>query len=127
MTINREAKNLLLLAAVGASSFGLTVLFNAGESRPTTTPPPTPSPCEDSRRAYIASQFYAEDRLKSPSTAEFPTSRLIRVNYIGACQHQVHAYVDAQNSFGAMIRQNYYAELQYQDGDWRLIDFTFEN
>lgn len=57
--------------------------------------------------------------LKSPSTAEYPDSFLNPLNdwqvYKNNNLVTVKSYVDAQNSFGAMLRNNFIIQVQMQD------------
>jgi hypothetical protein len=62
-----------------------------------------------------------KDRLKAPATADFPWDA-VRTKELGSCRFQVEAYVDAQNSFGAMIRTRYSATMIYANDTWRLDD-----
>lgn len=78
--------------------------------------------------AYFNSQVYVQTQLKAPSTAKFPNSKdpAVVVADLGGNAAQVTAYVDAQNSFGAMIRQHYTATLKWQHDDiWKVTDFKF--
>lgn len=63
--------------------------------------------------AHTMATHYVEQRLKSPSTAKFPWYADSQVSYIGNCEFVVKSYVDAQNSFGAMLRSDYYVRLKY--------------
>lgn len=63
--------------------------------------------------AYIAAESYVTDRLKAPSTAKFGGYDPKNVLIVGPCKFFISGYVDAQNSFGAMIRNNYYVSLEY--------------
>jgi hypothetical protein len=63
--------------------------------------------------AHTMAERYVEDRLKAPSTAKFPRYAGSQVSYIGNCEFVVKSYVDAQNSFGAMLRSDYYVRLKY--------------
>ena len=88
--------------------------------------------CSNRAMAFVSSQEYVRARLKAPSTAKFPGSSdsNIKVQYIGDCKHQVYAFVDSQNGFGAMIRTQYYAEMQYisnSGNKWRLLDLKIQN
>jgi hypothetical protein len=65
------------------------------------------------RMAYIICQLYVEDRLKAPSTADFPSSLSTDIRDLGNNVFEIRSYVDAQNSFGAMIRTNWYCKIQY--------------
>ncbi len=82
--------------------------------------------CNDAAGAYVASQEFVKKLLKSPATADFPsiTDNEVTINYQGDCRLKVFAYVDSQNSFGALIRSGYYAELKKirSDKSWQLID-----
>jgi len=82
--------------------------------------------CEDKITAFVMSQEFVKKQLKAPASADFPrfTNEDVRVNYLGECTHDVVAYVDAQNSFGAKIRSNYHVKLQNQRGTdtWTAIE-----
>jgi hypothetical protein len=56
--------------------------------------------------ASVCAKTYIEESLKAPSTAKFPWSGG-NVVPLGKNKYTVQNYVDAQNSFGAMIRTNY--------------------
>ena len=56
--------------------------------------------------ALVASQFFVEERLKSPSSAEFDYNARNTVQ-INDTIFQVSSFVDSQNSFGAMLRMDY--------------------
>lgn len=63
--------------------------------------------------AHTMAEHYVGARLKAPSSAKFPRYDDSQVAYIGDCEFTVRSYVDAQNSFGAMLRSNYYVRLKY--------------
>lgn len=79
--------------------------------------------CKDTSLAFVAAREFVQDRLKSPSTAVFPLQVYddVRVFYSGDCKHEIFAYVDAQNSFGATIRTPYYAKVEYRKATNRWI------
>ncbi len=62
--------------------------------------------------AYAYAQQEIEDRLKSPSTADFPHISQIRVTRTGACGFIVDGYVDAENAFRARLRTHFIAEVE---------------
>lgn len=82
--------------------------------------------CEDGVSAYWISKEFVVDRLKAPKTAEFPSSRDtgVKTNYLGECTHEVWAYVDAQNSYGALVRTKFYTKVKNKKGteNWSLLD-----
>jgi len=63
--------------------------------------------------AFVLCTVYVENRLKSPSTADFPSSSSSDIRDLGNNVFEIRSYVDAQNSFGAMIRNNFYCKIQY--------------
>lgn len=54
----------------------------------------------------VYSQMRIEEQLKAPSTAKHPACSLWKLTNSGS-QYNFSSYVDAQNSFGVMIRTNY--------------------
>ncbi len=78
--------------------------------------------------AYLFSQEFVKENIKSPTTASFPTSDYkCFVNQYDST-YTVKSYVDAQNGFGAMIRSKYMVEMKYTGGNaddghnWTLLD-----
>jgi hypothetical protein len=74
--------------------------------------------------AYSMAQVMVEDRLKAPSTADFPVYTPGQVVSLGDRKWRVVSYVDAQNSFGAKVRTHYEVTIQEdpaRDG-WMLLD-----
>lgn len=59
--------------------------------------------------------------LKAPSTAKFPSKFDWNIND-GNSYFSVYSYVDAQNSFGAMMRTNF-ACIVYKSDNYALCDF----
>jgi hypothetical protein len=85
--------------------------------------------CRDGGMAFVMSQSFIKRRLKAPASASFPSGvdRDVETKHLGDCTHEVWAYVDSQNSFGAKIRTRYYAKLKYDvgTGNWQLLDSKF--
>lgn len=83
--------------------------------------------------AFYQSHYYVKQRIKSPSTAKFPNPlnnrEMIGVD-LGEGRFMVSAYVDAQNSFGVVIRNRYTCILkgiETVDGDrWILESIEFD-
>lgn len=70
--------------------------------------------------ARVMCEGFVEDRLKSPSSADFqrPTT-----TEIGANTWRVVGSVDAENSFGATLRVDYECTVRgNSDGEWTLVD-----
>jgi len=86
------------------------------------TPPPSaettaPKVEHDPLSAFVMSQTFVEKQLKAPATAKFPLYSESKVTDLGDGKYKVDSYVDAQNSFGAMIRTNYTCTLKYVGDD----------
>lgn len=61
-----------------------------------------------------------KDRLKSPSSAEFPN--VLAKNVIDENTFSLDSYVDSENGFGAMLRANFHCKVKYLNkGKWELI------
>jgi len=77
-------------------------------------------------------QQFVKDKLKSPGTADFggvfsdyqkPDDV---VTDLSGGKFRVRAWVDAQNSFGAKLRNRFVCELEYMGNDrWRLTSLVF--
>lgn len=84
-------------------------------------------PRDHSTMAVVQCRNFVRDRLQSPSTADFPFLDHV-VSAVGNETFVVRSHVDAQNAFGATIRNNYVCRIQYSGGDdadqrnWNLID-----
>lgn len=103
-----------------------------GQKEPERTPEQVAQArCEDTLNAFVMSKAFVRERLKAPATAEFPWGTRgpdVSVTYLGGCTHEVRAYVDAENSFGAKLRSRYYAKIQNKIGTdtWLILDLRIE-
>lgn len=77
---------------------------------------------------YMAQEMIKK-QLKAPSTAKFescPTDmypdRGVTVKYFGNQTYEIYTYVDAQNSFGAMTRTDFWVRLVDKGETWHLED-----
>ncbi|MCE0853883.1 hypothetical protein LU689_28660 [Pseudomonas asiatica] len=84
--------------------------------------------CENSSMAYVMSQEFVKQRLKSPASADFPylNNRDVMSVANHDCTFYVSSYVDAQNGFGAKIRTYYKATMKYErDREvWRATELS---
>lgn len=94
--------------------------------RPTPTPTPAPTRKEKEDTAVAMSQLMVMDHLKAPSTAEFPLFSEASIKQLDAKTWRVSSYVDAQNSFGAMLRTRYTVTMEDMGGNWKLIDIKLQ-
>jgi hypothetical protein len=77
------------------------------------------------RSAVYTSREFIKGRLRSPSTAEFASFEDSMAYEIKAepGMYQVKTHVDAQNAFGAMLRETFVLKMERLPGDrWRLLE-----
>lgn len=110
----------VILALLAIGKIGTTIL-----------PPPNqdaPGSQKNAIEASIEAEGFVKEVLKAPSTAKFPgafdqkpivTYRVDKANNV--VEYEVSSYVDAQNSFGAMIRNNYHVYLAKNNNGWYLL------
>ncbi len=74
---------------------------------------------------YVAQQC-VERELKSPKSAEFPYEKeAYSILHLNGDTFMVTSYVDAQNSYGALLRSNYVSVVRIDDkGDGYCIGTT---
>ena len=98
-------------------------IFNMNSSAPssssTNTSVSTPSPEQTTSDRKVMSIVFAEDvikkTLKAPSTAKFVDVQAYELSNLKDVW-AVNGYVDSQNSYGAMIRNQWEVQLDYRDG-----------
>lgn len=80
---------------------------------------PTPERIPDKNfDAYCAAKNEVERYLKAPSTAKFQPYSAYLVAPIDDNTYTVRGYVDAQNTFGAMIRSNFIVKIRGSGSRW---------
>jgi len=87
--------------------------------------------CSDGTRLYEAYSVMKEHvlrQLKAPATADFPWKFSNGTRHIGDCVYVVIGYVDAQNSFGALLRVKFTGRFEYlpDRGSWRTLNVSVE-
>lgn len=78
--------------------------------------------CNDTSMAIVKAQRSIREQLKAPSTAKFPYG-YERVRCGDSCTFVILGIVDAQNSFGAMLRSEYRVKIAYRPEQevWEVI------
>lgn len=75
--------------------------------------------------ATVACEDFVKTALKAPSTANFDNETATGPVAGHPARYIVVGTVDAQNSFGAQLRNNFGCTAEKQgDGQWHLIDMT---
>ena len=58
--------------------------------------------------------------LKAPATAKFCGDNVKKFEFAGAEAWEITGCIDAQNSYGAMLRNNYQVVLTELNGEWNI-------
>ncbi|OKO99037.1 DNA translocase FtsK [Xenorhabdus eapokensis] len=77
------------------------------------SPAPEVDYCSDDKTAYSYAKKFISSHLKAPSTAKFASYYDVKSTQPEKCKFNFIGYVDAQNSFGAMIRTPFEAIVRY--------------
>lgn len=84
---------------------------------------------DNSSMAYIMCENWVKERLKSPSTAEFPSvwdGKLDKITKANQ-RYYIVSYVDSQNSFGATVRTNWTCSTtQTSEDNWQLNSLSID-
>jgi len=77
--------------------------------------------------AVNVSQEFITRKLRIPFTAKFPIPSQARVINGEKNQYKIISYVDAQNSYGKILRKNYECVVRYESEKdrWYLVKVTF--
>lgn len=82
--------------------------------------PKDPATNDLSSDAFVICQSFVRKQLKAPSTAKFPAAESTKRD---GATYTVKGGVDAQNSYGAMIRTPYTCVVHADGADkWSLVD-----
>lgn len=81
---------------------------------------------DEARNAKICAVKAVEDSLKSPSTADFCNYNDMTATNLGGDKWKVTGYVDAQNSFGATLRENWTVTLTLTGSGFKDYTVTFD-
>jgi hypothetical protein len=79
----------------------------------------------DSTDAWVTCQQFVRDSLKSPTSARFASTLDSTITNSGDGTYTVASYVDARNSFGVALREQYTCTVHYAGhGKWSLLRLT---
>jgi hypothetical protein len=78
--------------------------------------------------AYSYAEDFVEQKLKSPSTAEFPSGseKSSHIKDLGKGEYKITSWVDSQNGFGAIVRSKYTCLIIFTDDKVRCEDLKIE-
>jgi hypothetical protein len=89
-------------------------------------PAQSPDPPGESKTVYTTAQCFVMQGLKEPNTAKFPDLAEAKLTPLGPHTWRVQAWVDAQDTFGAPVRDAFVCQItRGADGRWRLDGVSF--
>jgi len=99
-----------------------------GAKAPVAVQPPAPE--HDKLTAWVMAQEFVKKQLKAPGTAEFGSlwkgdhqDPEKAVAHLGDGRYRAIGWVDAQNTFGAVLRQRFTITVRYVgDDNWQVED-----
>jgi hypothetical protein len=116
-----QTGTLVAILVLGLICLVIAVIINKPGLLMFAVPTPKPDPQQD---AWYACRELIFRQLKSPKTAEFQTYQPYGVDTISSDNYLVTMEVDAQNSFGAMIRTTFVCRVEFTSGQWKLLNLT---
>jgi len=81
----------------------------------------------DKIEAYTVAHEFVLKELLAPKTAKFPWGSDVHKVINTGNRYKVTSYVDAQNAFGALIRNRYSVIMEYHgNGEWKLVSVNLK-
>jgi hypothetical protein len=77
--------------------------------------------------AYSYAEGFVKKELKAPSSAQFPSYRekLSHTTNMGSGSYKIKSWVDCQNGFGAMLRQNFSCTITFKNNNATCTNLVF--
>lgn len=111
---HKTAKDYLVLIVILIGIFAMYYFGNSSET-------PKQKPTHSAVAAFTVCQQYVQQSLKAPGSAKWPGGYSDYTQHLGGGRYRVTAWVDAQNTFGALVRTNFKCEVRWQSDDrWYL-------
>ena len=121
-----KSRKVLLVALLLLSLFLLACGVVRLLAIPTTTPSRRTFSEGNEYMAWAMCQQFVETRLATPSTAKFQSYTGEFTSSLGGGRFRFNAYLDAQNVFGAVVRNNFVCTIEsLGGGDWQLLFLDF--
>jgi hypothetical protein len=99
----------------GAGLLGFIIVAASLSGGADPAPPSAPRDQNTAENASSMCMVFVERNLKAPATAKFDYSA-DQASRVDSTTWESSGVVDAENSFGAMLRNRYYCKLQYNRG-----------
>lgn len=107
-TVDKKQKRSTLRGAIVLGVFILAIMVMFASALSKVKPDPKIT-------AIVCAEQIVTQRLKSPSTAEFPSASHYTFIGIGENKYRLGSYVDAENSFGAKLRTQFTCDVTIPD------------
>lgn len=124
MIHGRKSKKLVVGHLLSTCVVGILVLLAVGSAEEDPERKAKREKYGDKISAFAMAKKFVEQNLKSPGSAEYGWQRADEcVTELGNGEYLVKGWVDAQNSFGAKIRNNFSLKLKYMGNyEWRCTE-----
>jgi hypothetical protein len=87
--------------------------------------PESSSQTGDASTARMMCKEFIKKRLKAPSSADFSSLSETNTETITQNRYRVKGHVDAENSFGAKLRNHYDCTVEYKgSNNWSLVELS---
>ena len=103
----KSVGSFLLAIAIMLGTYWLSTLPNVTEANSPRPETNINSARHTDTEAWVCAKAIVQDNLKSPSTAKFCSFTEASIRHIGNGEYIVAGWVDAQNSFGATVREDF--------------------
>lgn len=101
--------NIIIFIALGGFVYFISVAFSGDNSK---------------TDAWVLAKHEVELKLKSPSSAKFPSMNEAKISEYGDT-YIITSYVDADNSFGAKVRSEFTVTLKKNDGGDYIVEYVY--
>lgn len=83
--------------------------------------------CESRSGAEAVTEQFVSKKMKAPGTAKFAPHSEVKAEYLGDCRHRIVSWVDAQNGFSAMTRNDFVAVVRSLGYDGKTHNYQLES
>lgn len=114
-----HALGCLVVAGAGIATIAIVLYIRSSDSGMRTGPSRP-----DHRTAYETCETLVKERLRAPSTAEFGGYGQANIERSGGETYRIEGWVDAENAFGAMLRNTFVCSHDADSRTVRLLSVT---
>ena len=120
----KKKNGCLTLLIIGAIFIALFYMIGSNSDNSSTSSDPT----TNKFLAYNYAEQFVKQKLKSPSTANFPgtSEKINHITDLGNGKYQINSWVDSQNGFGATLRSNFSCIIIFEGENVRCEEIIIQ-